>query len=303
MTYSPIDHSAIVRLLVPPSGPCDVAIDTDAYNMIDDQCAIVLALLSDQLNVEGIYAAPYSDPSFGPGDGMEKSFEEIARVLERLPSRYEGAVLKGAAEWMTAPDSPVDNPATKGLVATAMKERAGPLYVLALGPMTNVASAIAAEPRIRDRIVVVALGGTPYHYPDYEDFNFCEDLVATRLVFDSGVPIVHMPGWNVSELMMTSEPEMAKHVKGKGAVGDYLYEIYCGYVPDIPGHGESLWDVAVVGYMLDPSWTRHRLTTSPIFGDQQRYSFDWRRHPVRVVEWIDRNAMMRDFFGKLAEAT
>ena len=309
MTPSPphMDHASIVRMLEPPTGPCDVVIDTDTYNEVDDQFAIVQALLSDKLNVEAIYAAPFDSPrntrSSGPGDGMEKSFDEIVRVLEKMPSRYEGAVLKGSTEWMTAPDGPVDNPAMEDLVAAAMRDREGPLYVLTIGAVTNVASAIVAEPRIKDRIVVVALGGTTHHYTDYEDLNFCEDLVATRVIFDSGVPLVHVPGWNVSELMMATEPEMARYVKGRGEIGDYLYEIYCEYVPDEPGRGKPLWDMTVIGYVLNPDWTRHRLTPSPIFNEDLRYSFDWRRHPVRVLEWIDRSAMMGDFFEKLEAAT
>ena len=314
-------------MLEPPTGPCDVVIDTDTFNDVDDQFAIVQALVSDELNVEAIYAAPFhSSRTSGPDDGMEKSFEEIVRMLEKMPSRYEGAVLKGSTEWMTAFDRPVDNPATEDLVAAAMRDREGPLYVLALGPMTNVASAIAVEPRIRERIVVVALGATPYHYPDYEDFNFCEDLVATRVIFDSGVPVVHVPGWNVSELMMATEPEMERYVKGRGEIGDFLYKIYCEYVPEWylkddgstgagpdetetdyltvdPGRGKVLWDMAVVGYLLNPNWTRHRLTPSPIFNEDMRYSFDWRRHPVRVIEWINRSAIMADFFKKLEAAT
>lgn len=44
-----------------PSGRLRVVIDTDAKNEIDDQYALAWALLSqDQLEIEGIYAAPYS---------------------------------------------------------------------------------------------------------------------------------------------------------------------------------------------------------------------------------------------------
>ena len=63
-----------------------MVLDTDTCNEIDDQFALVYALLCpEKLNVEAVYAAPFTnDRSTGPGDGMEKSYEEILRLLERL---------------------------------------------------------------------------------------------------------------------------------------------------------------------------------------------------------------------------
>ena len=63
-----------------------MVLDLDTYNEIDDQFALVTRC-SAQLNVEAVYAAPFTnDRSTGPGDGMEKSYEEILRLLGlRLP--------------------------------------------------------------------------------------------------------------------------------------------------------------------------------------------------------------------------
>jgi len=62
-----------------------MVLDTDTYNEIDDQFALVYALLSSNLRVEAVYAAPFHNArSTGPGDGMEKSYEEILRILDRL---------------------------------------------------------------------------------------------------------------------------------------------------------------------------------------------------------------------------
>ena len=73
-------------LLEPREGKLRVVLDTDTYNEIDDQFAVVHALLSgDRLDVEAIYAAPFhNNRSEGPADGMRKSFEEIGRLLDRM---------------------------------------------------------------------------------------------------------------------------------------------------------------------------------------------------------------------------
>lgn len=49
-----------------------MVLDTDTYNEIDDQFAVVYSLLSkDRLQVEALYAAPFTnDRSTGPGDGI-----------------------------------------------------------------------------------------------------------------------------------------------------------------------------------------------------------------------------------------
>ncbi|MFC1725309.1 hypothetical protein ACFL4T_06755 [candidate division KSB1 bacterium] len=44
----------------PPAGRVRMVLDTDTYNEIDDQFAVVYSLISpERLNVEAIYAAPF----------------------------------------------------------------------------------------------------------------------------------------------------------------------------------------------------------------------------------------------------
>lgn len=66
------------RLLAPRPGQLRVIMDTDTYNEIDDQFAIVQMMLSPaRLSVEAIYAAPFhnhrsSDPGTGWSRAMTK---------------------------------------------------------------------------------------------------------------------------------------------------------------------------------------------------------------------------------------
>ena len=71
-------------MLKPPAKrPVRMVLDTDTYNEIDDQFAVVYALISPELDVQAVYAAPFhNNRSSGPGDGMEKSYEEILRHPE-----------------------------------------------------------------------------------------------------------------------------------------------------------------------------------------------------------------------------
>ena len=304
MNYVPVNAADLVRRLEPPSSPCNVVIDADAYNEIDDQFAIVHALLSDRLNVEAIYAAPFHNErrsTDGPGDGMEMSFQEIGRLLEMLPVDYTGTVARGSEKFMCGPEQPVQSPAVDHLIERAHAGNGSTLYILALGALTNVASALVKEPSITTQVTVVTLGGAPYESGHYQDFNFSQDIHAARVIFGSGVAVVHVPGYFVSEAMRTTEPELAKYVKGSGLVGNYLYSLYKDWVPEEPGRSKAMWDLAPGGYLIDPGWTQSHLTQSPILNDHYRYGYDLTRHPVRVVTRVDRDRIFSDLFEQLSK--
>ena len=87
-----------------------------------------------------------------------------------------------------------------------------PLYVVAIGAITNVASALLLEPRLAERIVVVWLGGQPLQAPSNREFNLRQDPVAARTVFDSGVPLVHIPCQGVTSHLHTTVAELEQNV-------------------------------------------------------------------------------------------
>ncbi len=306
-TLPPINHATTVRLMEPPAGACGVIIDTDTWNEIDDQFAIIHALMSPELRIETIQAAGFhaevrNTESFE--HGMELSYEEAVRVLELSPVKYDGPVLYGSRQTMTSNDgAPVPSDAADNIVSRAMRERDGTLYILALGSLTNVASAILMEPRIRERICVVALGGWPYHVSDFRDFNFIQDIKAAQTVFDSGVALVHVTGFGVSELLSTTRWEMAEHVKGRGRIGDHLFRIYEDFVADYPGRGKPIWDLAPGAWLLNSDWFKTHVEAAPILNDDLRYIRVSTRHPMRIVDWLDRSAIFSDFFEKLHRNT
>ena len=306
-TLPPIDHATTVRLLEPPDGACSVIIDTDTWNEVDDQFAIIHALMSPEMRIETIQAAGFHAAVRNTNDfehGMELSYEEILRVLALSPVKYDGPVLRGSRQTMTATGGePVPSEAAENIVNRAMRERDETLYVLALGALTNVASAILMEPRIRERICVVALGGWPRHASDFHDFNFIQDLRAAQTVFDSGVALVQVTGFGVSELLSTTRWEMMEQVQGYGEIGDYLFQLYEDFVENYPGRGKPIWDLAPGAWLLNAGWFRTHIEPAPILNDELRYVPIATRHPMRVIDWLDRSAIFADFFGKLHAAT
>ena len=300
--YPAIDRELLLQRLELPTGPVSMVLDTDTYNEIDDQFAVVYSLLSPGVQVEALYAAPfYNSRSSGPGDGMLKSYEEILRLLDRLDVSPEGFVYHGSDRYLGGPDTPVPSAATDDLIARALQPREGPLYVVAIGAITNVASAILLEPKIRERIVVVWLGGHPQYWPHSREFNLQQDVPAAQVIFDSGVPAVQIPCKNVAEHLRTTLPEMAAYVKGRGAIGDYLYQIFQAYFTEHYARSKVLWDISAIAYLLEPEWVPSAIHPSPILRDDITWGpEDAARHPFRVATDLNRDKIYGDLFHKLA---
>lgn len=301
MNVQPISEAIRLERLQPPDGTIRMVLDTDTYNEIDDQFAVVYALLSPKrLKVEALYAAPFHNArSTGPADGMEKSYEEILRLLDRLDMSAEGFVFRGSTGYLPKSMQPYRSDAALDLVARAMDSQDAPLYVVAIGAITNVASAILIEPRILERIVVVWLGGHALHWPHTKEFNLKQDILASRLIFDCGVPLVHIPCNGVTTHLHTTMPEIERYVQGRGAIGDYLAEIFKAYSSDHFAWSKVLWDIATIAYLIDESWVPTALVPSPILTDQLTWSVDRSRHFIRSATFIHRDPIYRDLFSKL----
>jgi len=299
-----LPEAALVSRLLPPAGVVRMVLDTDTDNEVDDQFALVYALRSpERVKVEAVYAAPYSHHSTGPAEGMERSYDEILRLLEILEIPPDGWVFKGSPGYLKPGLQPWESPAAIDLVARAMSSsKDDPLYVVAIGAITNVASAILIEPRIIERIVVVWLGGHAHYWPHTQEYNLGQDVPAARLVFDCGVPLVHIPCEGVTTHLATTIPELEAYLQGHSPIGDYLVEIVRNYEEDHFGWSKVIWDIAAIAYLIDPSWVPAQLVHSPILTDQVTWSFDRSRHFIRAASFVYRDPIFRDLFTKLKKA-
>ena len=123
---------------------------------------------------------------------MEKSYNEIIKLLDILNSKKE--VYKGSRTYLKDEKTPVISPAAEDLAKRAEKySPENPLYVVSIGAITNVASAIILNPEICKNIVVVWLGGHARHYHDTYEFNMYQDIAAARVVMGSNSPFIQLP--------------------------------------------------------------------------------------------------------------
>lgn len=302
MTFPVLSEQFRLDRLDHPRRRVRMALDTDTYNEIDDQFALTYALLSpEQMQVEAIYAAPFHNSrSSGPGDGMEKSYDEILRLLDFLGSAADGFAFRGSTEYVGSTRQPQDNDAVRDLIDKALASPADdPLYVVAIGAITNVASALLLEPEIIRNIVVVWLGGHNLNWPHTREFNLKQDVPAAQIVLDSGVPFVIVPCLGVTSHLLTTLPELQTCIGGTSRVGDYLCQIFSEYRPDSFAASSVIWDISTIAWLINPDWAPSDLVHSPVLTDQVTWSVDRSRHLTRVANFVQRDPIFRDMFSKI----
>ena len=300
-----------LKNLTTPSGKIDVVLDTDAYNEIDDQFAIgYLLRWGEKLNLKGICAAPFfNDKSSSPADGMEKSYNEVLKLLS-LAGREDlkSIVYKGSEEYLENEDTPVSSPAADFMAELAKQySPEKPLYIVAIGAITNVASAIVKNGKMKENCVLVWLGGHGLHMPNgASEFNMKQDIAAARVVFGCGVPLVQLPCEGVVDHFTTSKYELGHWLSGKNRLCDYLYE---NTVREAESYAAGkpwtrvIWDVTAVAWLVNDGgrFMQDKLIFSPIPEYDRRYSADSGRHLIQYVYRINRDELFEDLFRRLAD--
>lgn len=301
-------NEARIRNLEPPRGKIDVVLDTDAYNEIDDQFAIAYLLkYSERADTKAIYAAPFfNGKSSGPKDGMKKSYDEIFKLLELMKIKKD--VFLGSEEYLPDESTAVDSTAARDLadrVKNYTKEN--PLYIVAIGAITNVASAILLNPEVAERAVLVWLGGHALHYHDTNEFNMKQDVAAARVVYNSGIPYVQLPCLGVVSDFTISKQELEYWFEGKNEISDYLAK---NAIKEAESYASGrnwtrvIWDVTAVAWLFND---RDRFMCSRVLDKaylpeyNNKYETEPNGYPMRYVYYIKRDALMNDLINKVTK--
>ena len=303
-TFPKLDEPFRLKQLTPPNGKVRMILDTDTYNEVDDQFALAYAILSpEKIDLQAVYAAPFKNHrSESPGDGMEKSYEEILRLLKFMGKSSDDFAFRGSDRYLENVNTPVRSEAALDLIKKAMASSPeNPLYVVPIGCITNIASAILIEPKIIENIVVVWLGGNSLDWPHQKEFNLVQDVLAAQVVFNSGVPLVTMPCNPVVSHFHTTIPELKYYLEGKNDLANYLYNIVVEYSGGEEAYSKVIWDVTAVAWLVNPAWIETNIIHSPILTDQVTFSVDRSRHLMRMATSLNRDAIFRDLFEKLGK--
>lgn len=277
-------------------------IDTDTFNEIDDQFAVAHALLSDAVEVTALYAAPFlNERSSSPEDGMEQSYAELHRLLERLDVPAP-PVLRGARSFLQEGATPEASEAVLDLIERARARPADQrLTVVAIGAPTNVAAALLLAPDLADRVRIVWLGGHGFDWPVTDEFNMAQDLTASRTLLATRAPLLLIPCFPVASHLLTTRAELAAGLP-QTPLTRFLVDRFAETAHDHLAYARPLWDVAASAAVIDPGALRTQVRTCPALRDDLTWDTDRPGREVEVVYAIDRNRVMRDLFGTLARS-
>lgn len=188
--------------------PKHIIIDTDPG--IDDSLAILLALASPELVIDGIVSV-HGNVSTEQTTKNALSILELAKA-NHVPV-YKGCDLPLVKESLLSPEThgdsglgyaqlpePVTQPKAghgSDYIIEQIMSRPGEITLVALGPLTNIAIALRKEPRIVKNVKeVFVMGGAIQHTGNttaLAEFNTFVDPHAAHIVFHSGMPMILTP--------------------------------------------------------------------------------------------------------------
>jgi len=297
-----------IKNLTAPSFVVDAVLDTDAYNEVDDQYAIAYMLKSpERVNLKALYAAPFSNSKseYKGGVGMELSYKEIKSILSLV--KKDIPLYRGSDGFLSNENTPIYSEAAKHLSKLAMEySKEKPLYVVAIGAITNIASAILINPEICERIVVVWLGGHARHFSDTREFNMHQDIAAARIVMGSGAPFVQLPCMGVVSEFRLSHAEIEKWLLDKAPLSDYLGR-YTVKEAESYAKGRPwtriIWDVCAVAWLFNENgrFLRSRKEKVLLPGYDGIYESVPLAFTMEYVYCINRDELMYDLIKKITE--
>jgi hypothetical protein len=310
--------SAIVRVHTPETVHLpQVFLDTDARNEVDDQHYIAYGLLGnvDVLGINSIHHGPHRVNHGGHAQedinyGEIHFILQLARnsgLLKHRPENLLPRVFHGARRPFAVPPSgnwrdtqPVKSEASEAILAAARGASPdNPVWVLPVGPCTNVASAILQAREegldLKSRIKIGWLGGGPEQV-HVRSFNGTNDPWSVYVTAQSGVEF-----WIILEQPTGGSLRMDKRVES----GLYPNNSLGGYLKAItPPASKSLFDVTTVAMVIGKHLGKDWLTLvepSVVLGPDQGYRWKKVESPtnVYIVRDIDEQAMKADFFDTL----
>ena len=146
-------------------------------------------------------------------------------------------------------------------------------------------------------------------YPDHPGYGVISKLKSIIEVKKDGAvlfrgrPLSSKEGF-YKQLDYTCEGELEQFLRGKNALCDYLADL-----SEREGAAGSpyrcwsraIWDVTVVGWLLNGGFMRDALVSAPIPQYDHHYSFNPENHLIRYVYHIERDRLFEDLFRKLAD--
>ena len=248
----------------PRSTTIPVWLDVDTANGVgdvDDGLMMIQAFHSPELELRGVSV------QFG-----NATLTEGLRIAQHLIDRYGPEGMQAAAGAASAHDL---GRSTEAVRAMAAALRSAPMHILAVGPVTNLASLLQLHPELHDRVLSVVMvaarrPGQLFTVSDrqqapFRDANFEKDVDAMRIVLATEVPIVFAP-WEISNSVWLRPGDMER-LRNSGGSGEWIAATSAywmmGWQANLGVRGFTPFDTLAVAWFTD----REHIESMPVSVD------------------------------------
>jgi purine nucleosidase len=247
-----------------------VIIDTDPG--IDDTFAILLALFSSEVEVEGLTIVE------GNGcleDVTRNALRILAVVRAGCVGVYRGCRLEGKdfsdvrgihgddawgdAYGMVVPDDCEEDESAVDFIIRKIAEHPGEITIAALGPLSNIAAAVEKDPetmRLAKGLVIMGGAVGEGNVTPFAEANFHNAPGAAATVFASGIPNITMICLDATREMLVTSELRERIGRLGGELADVLYRItrkYRDFYRRRSGlDGFTPHDAMVIAYLIRP---------------------------------------------------
>lgn len=294
-----------------------VIIDNDFAGDPDGLFQLVQHVLSPSVEIRGIIGSHLK-----PGDVFDSSdqtatnaVKNVNELLDLMNLKGKYNVYQGSNFGLKDANTPYKSAGAQLIIDEAMRTDVNtPLYVVAGGGLTEIASAYLLEPRIADKIILIWIGGTEYpdlalSPPGYTtlEYNTGIDLTAAQVVFNkSNIPLWQVPR-NAYRQTLMSYTELLTKVKTQGKLGKYLFDKINYIFNIIPAETYIMGDSPLVLltalqsiFEPDTSSSFYVVKQAPIINEKGIYEVNRDGRSIRVYTHLDNRLMFDDLYAKLS---
>lgn len=239
-----------------------LALDTDLGSDVDDALALALLLGSPEIDLR-LATTVYGDTML-----RARLLSRLARLAGRdglaiVPGR--STPLSGAEVWWGGHEGSTqsrleDEPVADGDGVTALVEAVmaapGTWDVAAIGPLTDIAAALDADPRVESAIRrLIVMGGDFSAEGRVAEHNLKSDIAAAQRVFQSGLEIV-VGGLDLTRTVSLHRADVER-IRAAGPLGSALgaeLDTWRSFDPDDAGTdvGTTPHDPTVLLWLVEP---------------------------------------------------
>ena len=186
-----------------------VIVDTDVGTDVDDLWTLAVAVSRHDVDLAAVTVV-YGDvglrarlaslalTGMGVSVPVARGIGDPMSGKEVMWAGFEGVGVPGLDDADSGTDDAAD------LLCSLTAADPGNIDVVAIGPLTNIAAAIKQDPSFVSNVSQLTIMGGEFER-EWAEHNVSSDVVASRIVFDSGISLTIMPLDQTLRVMLTEE--------------------------------------------------------------------------------------------------